>query len=337
MKKLIIICAFIVALAIPNVFANGKSESNSSSDMSKTYILKLSTQLNENSPMVQGFEELAKNVKDKSNGRLVIQVYPSAQLGTDEDVIEQALQGANICVLTDGGRMGNYVKDISIIGMAYFADNYDEVLKVTQSATFAKWEKELADENGIRVLSFNWYDGSRSFYTHRPVKEPSDLKGLRIRTPGAPAWAESVAALGATPIAMPWNNTYTGIQSKALDGCEVQLTSAISSRIYEVTQYMDKTEHFQLINGLIVGEKWFETLPEDLQTILITETQAEGKKNARIVESKSAELEKELVKQGMTIVDVDKAAFINAANTAYEKLGFTDLRKQIYNEIGKTN
>jgi TRAP-type C4-dicarboxylate transport system substrate-binding protein len=331
MKK-IVVCGFLLsALAVFGMFANGVSDNAGS----KVYTMKLSTQLNETSIMVQGFKELADNVKAKSNGRLIIQVYPSAQLGTDEDVIEQAIQGVNVCVLTDGGRMGNYVKDIGIIGMAYFADNYDDVLKVTKGQTFAGWTKKLAEENNIRVLSFNWYDGARSFYTNKPVNAPADLKGLRIRTPGAPAWAESVAALGATPVAMPWNETYSGIQSKAIDGCEVQLTSAVPARLYELVKYMDKTEHFQLINGLIVGEKWFKTLPADLQNLLITETQAEGEKNARIVESKSKDLENELVKQGMTVVSVDKTPFKKAADAAYAKLGFAGLRAQIYKEIGK--
>jgi len=322
-----LIPALSLVLAIPAVFAKDGG--------SKVYTLKLSTQLNETTPMVKGFKELAKNVKAKSNGRLIIQVYPSAQLGADEDVIEQAMQGVNVAVLTDGGRMGNYVKGMGIISMAYFANTYDEVLKVTQSNTFAGWEKELAEQDGIRILSFDWYDGARSFYTNKPVTEPSDLKGLRIRTPGAPAWAQSVAALGATPIAMPWNSAYSAIQSKAIDGCEVQLTSAIGSRIYEVTKYMNKTEHFQLINGLIVGEKWFQTLPEDLWTLLLAETKTEGEKNARMVEAQAQSLEDELVKYGMKIVKVDKAVFSKAADAAYEKLGFTELREQIYKEIGK--
>ncbi|MCR4626680.1 MAG: C4-dicarboxylate TRAP transporter substrate-binding protein [Treponema sp.] len=328
MKKIVSTIAAIVLAAA--VFAGGSSDKGN-----KHYVMKLSTQLNETSVMVKGFKELAENVKAKTNGRLEIQVYPSAQLGTDEDVIEQAIQGVNVCVLTDAGRMGNYVHDIGIIGMAYFADKYDDVLKVTQGATFKGWVDELATKNDIRVLSFNWYDGSRSFYTHKPVKTPADLKGQRIRTPGAPAWAESVAALGGTPVAMPWNDTYSGIQSKALDGCEVQLTSAVPARLYEVVKYLDKTEHFHLINGLIVGEKWFKTLPADLQKILVEETQAAGAKNAREVEAKGAELEAELVKQGMTVVNVDMDAFRKAADAAYDKLGFTALRAQIYKEIGK--
>ena len=63
-------------------------------------------------------------------------MYPSAQLGSGEDVIEQALVGVNVAVLTDGGRMANYVKEIGIIGMPYIADNYDEVRAITESPTF---------------------------------------------------------------------------------------------------------------------------------------------------------------------------------------------------------
>lgn len=219
--------------------------------------------------------------------------------------------------------------------MAYFADNYDDVLKVTQSAKFAEWEKELVDKNGIRILSFNWYDGGRHFFTNKVVNTPADLKGQRIRTPGAPAWAESVTALGGTPVAMPWGETYSAVQSKAVDGCEVQLTSALGSRIYEVLKYMVRTEHFQLINGLIVGEKWFQTLPQDLQTILLEETKAAGEKNARYVESKIAEIEKQLVGYGITIIEPDVQSFVKASDAAYAKLGFTELRKEIYKQIGK--
>lgn len=300
----------------------------------KTHTLKLSTQLNETTPMVQGFKKLADNVKAKSNGRLLIEVYPSAQLGSDEDVIEQAMQGVNVAVLTDGGRMGNYVREFGIIGMAYFADNYDDVLKVTESPTFKGWEEKLRDE-GIHVLSFNWYDGPRHFLTNKVVSTPEDLKGLRIRTPGAPAWAESVSAMGAAPVAMPWGETYSAVQSKAVDGCEVQDTSSLGSRMFEVLKYRNKTGHFQLVNGLIVGEKWFAKLPEDLQKLLVAETKAMGQENARFVEEEIIKIEKKLTELGMETTSPDVAAFKKAAEAAYEKLGFTELRKKIYEEIGK--
>jgi len=339
MKKVLsILLGFSMIIMVMAGCSGGASkgkETPASADNNKVYTLKMSTQLNETHPMVGGFKELAKRVSEKTNGKLKIEVYPSAQLGSDEDVIEQAIQGVNVAVLTDGGRMGNYVKEIGIIGAPYFADNYDDVLKVTQSETFKGWEKKLAEENGIRVLSFNWYDGARHFLTNKPVTKPADLSGVRVRTPGAPVWSESVKAMGATPVAMPWTEVYQAMQQKAIDGAEGQHTASYTSRLYEVIKYIDKTAHFQLVNGIIVGEKWFKTLPEEYKKILLDETKTVATENAKQIEKLADEYEAKMVKAGMEVVKVDVAAFKTAADKAYDVLGFRELRNKIYAEIGK--
>ncbi|MDR2601708.1 MAG: C4-dicarboxylate TRAP transporter substrate-binding protein [Spirochaetaceae bacterium] len=329
MKKTILF-GFAALLAFGTAACSKKKEGAAD----KKFTLKMSTQLNETHPMVDGFKEWSKNVEMKTNGGLVIQVYPSAQLGSDEDVIEQALQGVNVAVLTDGGRMSNYVREIGIIGMPYIVDNYDELLKIMNTQTFSVWEDALASD-GIRVLAFNWYDGPRHFLTNVPVKSPLDLKGLRIRTPGAPVWAKSVEAMGATPIAMGWNDSYNAIQSKSIDGVEAQHTASFGARLYEVVKYINKTSHFQLANGIIVGEKWFSQLPEDYQNILIEECQTAAALNARVVERVADEYETQMVLKGMEVVESNKEAFKAASESAYKTLDFYDLRKQIYDELGK--
>ena len=318
---------------------SGTSDSSSSSSPSSSapgevYHLKMSTQLADTHPMVEGFRELAKNLEEKSNGRIKMEIFTSAMLGSDEDVIEQALQGVNVAVLTDGGRMGNYVKDIGILGAPYLADDYQDILKIIDTEIFKSWEEELA-QNGIRILSFNWYDGARHFLTNKPVYKPEDLNGVRIRTPGAPVWSESVKAMGAIPVAMPWTEVYTAVQQGAIDGAEGQHTATYSSRLYEVIKYVDKTGHFQLINGIIVGEKWFSKLPEDLQKLLKEETRAVAEKNAQYIASLSDEYEKKMVEAGMEVVEPDVEAFKAAAEKAYEALGLKELREKIYAEIGK--
>ena len=97
--------------------------------------------------------------------------------------------------------------------------------------------------------------------TNKPINTPDDLKGQRIRTIGQEVCTESLAAMGATPISMSWGEVYNGIQSKALDGCEAQNTSTFPSKIYEVCNTQSKTGHFQLMQGLICGKKWFDSLP----------------------------------------------------------------------------
>ena len=117
-------CAGAFAQSKPADFVEGDG---------KTYGLMISTQLADASPFCQGFYAIAKRVEERTGGKMTVKVFPSAQLGSDEDVIEQAIQGVNVAVVTDAGRMANYVRDIGIDGMAYFTNNYDELLKVQQT------------------------------------------------------------------------------------------------------------------------------------------------------------------------------------------------------------
>ena len=325
----------VIAAMIPMLLLLSLTACGAGSSHARVYTLKMSTQLNETHPLMEGLRQWAENVEEKTNGGLMIEVFPSGQFGYDEDVIEQAILGANVGVLSDGGRMSNYVHEIGIIGMAYIADSYDEALKITQTETFAEWERQLADEDGLRILSFNWYDGARHFLTNTPVRTPADLSGVRIRTPGAPVWANSVAALGATPIAMPWGDTYNALQTGAIDGAEAQHTASYGQRIFEVARYINKTGHFQLVNGIIVGERWFANLPAEYQAILVEECKAAAAENARLVERVSDDFENQMVERGMVVVEVDIDAFRAASERAYEELGFLELREQIYREIGK--
>lgn len=296
--------------------------------------LLMSTSQSENAPIVQGLQSWADAVAEQTEGAMTVEIHASGSLGSDEDVIEQALQGANIALLTDGGRMSNYVPDIGIIGMAYITDSYDEVVAITESDTFQGWDEELLGHN-IKMLAYNWYDGPRNFYTNSLVEAPEDLNGLRIRTPGAPAWSESVRSLGAEPIAMSWGETYNAMQSGAIDGVEAQSTSTYPSSTYEVASHMARTEHFHLAQFIMAGNGWFEALPEDLRTALVDTCKAQGTDNAQLVIDKSGEFEDLMVEEGLEITEPDKTPFIEASQTAYEKLGFTELRDQLWSEIGK--
>ena len=135
----------------------GNSGDAGSSD--KVYELKISTSQTEQALITRNYQKLADELNEKSGGRLKVTVFPAGQLGSDEDVLEQAIQGANVAVNTDASRMGQYVKDFSILMMGYFADNYDECYKVTQTDTFKGWCDTLSKDHGVKILSFTFYDG----------------------------------------------------------------------------------------------------------------------------------------------------------------------------------
>lgn len=256
----------ILSLMLLGIVGCGGSKEGENSK--RKYELKVSTTQAESSIIVEGLQELAKKVEEKTEGGLKITVYPSSSLGVEEDIIDQAIQGMNVAVLTDAGRMADYVSEMGIFNMAYFVDNYDEALKVMETETFKGWKEDLITHD-LRILTFNYYDGARSFMGHKEAKTPNDLKGIVVRTPGAAPYVESMKAMGATPYNIAWSEVYNGIQTKSIDACEVQYTSAVSSHIYEVCKVVNKTEHINLLNCLVTSEIWFNKLPEEYKKILI--------------------------------------------------------------------
>lgn len=313
--------------------ASGSNASGSNGSGNPTYELKISTTQTNTSMIYQGLQAAADEIMEKTNGDVKVTVYPSSQLGAEEDMIDQAMAGMGIAVLTDAGRMSSYVNDIGIFNMAYLVDSYEDGLKIMETDTFKGWEDELINQ-GIRVFAFNFYDGARSFMGHKPATTPADLKGVVTRTPGADPYNYSITAMGATPYNIAWSEVYNSIQTKAIDACEVQYTSAVSSAIYEVCEYVNKTEHIHLFNCLIGGEAWFSKLPEEYQQIVLDACYNNAYDNAQDIIAAQPEMEQTLVDNGMEIVEVDKDAFKTAVKTAYDQLGWTELRQQLYTEAG---
>jgi tripartite ATP-independent transporter DctP family solute receptor len=302
------------------------------------YVLKFNHVLGAKEPYHKGFQNWAKAVEEKTGGKMKIEVFHSAQLGVEEDIIEQIRQGANIGQNTDSARMGNYVPGLAIMNGPYFAENLEDVKKLQKSPTIIKWQQELADKFGIKVLSFNWVQGYRHFFTNKPIKKPEDLKGLRIRTPPAPIWQESVRALGAEPVAIAFTDIYPALQQKAVDGAELVYNNIMAARMYEVMKYGSDTGHIMLINFQVISAKFFNSLPADIQKILVEECDKAGEAVSKEILANEKVVKEELKKKGMTFVDakdIDLAAFRTWGKNAYKALKIMDAYNTVSKEIGK--
>lgn len=298
--------------------------------------LKFNHVLGPKEPYHEGFLNWAKAVEARTKGGLKIEVFHSAQLGKEEDILEQIRQGANIGQNTDSARMGNYVPGIAVMNGPYFAETLEDVAKLRKAPTVIKWNQELADKFGFKVLSFSWVQGYRHFFTNKPIRKPEDLKGLRIRTPPAPIWQESIRALGATPVAMAFTEMYPGLQQRAIDGVELVYNNIPGGKFYEVLKFASETRHIMLINFEVVSAKWFNGLPKEYQQVLVEECDKAGEDTSRRIFKLEDEVENDLKKRGMTVVeDVDLKAFRQAGEKAYEALKIQDAKRQVHKEIGK--
>jgi tripartite ATP-independent transporter DctP family solute receptor len=299
------------------------------------YTLSINTALNTNDPLYKGLESFAAAVAERSDGALEVKLFPNSQLGPDEDVLEQARAGAPVAVVVDGGRLAVFQDEFGILGAPYVASGFDGIRKVVTSPLFDEWAGKLEESAGLEVLSFNWWQGERELWTQKPIATPADLAGVRMRTPGAPVWIETVKAMGATPTPMPYAEVYSALQTNVIDAVEAQLPAGFNSKLQEVTKNVTMTGHINLITGLVTSSAWFNGLPEDLQTILKEESLKAGDLASQGTAASLAQIVSDLEAQGVTVSEIDVTPFREATASVYETLGYADLRKQVDEIVGQ--
>jgi len=309
------VAGFVVASGIP-VFA-------------ADHTLSVNTALATSDPLYKGLESFRDGVAAASDGKIEIKLFPNSQLGPDEDVLEQARAGAPVAVIVDGGRLATYVNEFGVLGAPYLANGYDGIRKVVTSDLFEGWVGKLQDEAQLQVLSFNWWQGERQLWTRKSIATPDDLAGLRMRTPGAPVWMETVAAMGAVATPMPFADVYSALQQHVIDAVEAQLPAGQGSKLFEVTDHLTKTAHINLITGMVTSGEWFDGLPAELQVVLREEALKAGDVGSYGTRDSLAQIEEELKAAGMTVEEVDVDVFRKATAGVYDKLGYGELRDTV--------
>jgi len=300
-----------------------------------TYTLNVNSALTAEDPMFKGLNQFKAEVEKRSQGQIEVKLFPSSTLGPDEDVLEQARAGAGVAVLVDGGRLAPFVKEFGVLGAPYLVNDFAEARKVVTSPLFEGWAQKLRNASGHQIFSFNWYQGARHLLTMKPVSKPADLSGVRMRTPGAPVWLETVRGLGATPTPMPWAEVYSALQMQAIDAAEAQHPATWGSRLFEVVKYVTKTGHIQLITGLVGSKIWFDKLPANLQTIIREEALKAGDVASNATIDSLKNYEKMMSDKGVKVSEIDIKPFVTSTAVVYDKLGYTDLRKQVNSILGR--
>lgn len=287
--------------------------------------LRVGTVLAPNDPMGQGLEKFKKEVEEATGGEVVVEIFHNSQLGDTTEMLDQARAGANVGTVTDVARLSSFVPSLAIMSAPFLFDTYDEADKFALSKEYLGWGDELKEKAGIVMLASNWYQGARHALTQMPISGPEDLKGVKMRTIGAPVWIETIRAMGAEPTPMPWGEVYSALQLGTLDAAEAQPTAIWGAKLYEVIKNVTKTGHIQLVTALVVGaDTWDQISPENQK--IVRDLAVE---NGRYASGLTIELGEEAMKKvadsGVTISEVDLAPFKKAVAPVYEQL---DLQKE---------
>jgi tripartite ATP-independent transporter DctP family solute receptor len=262
----------------------------------------------------------AEAVEKRTNAQIKITIYANNALGSPPEVLEQNILGAIEMSLPSQGQLGKYSQKFNCVMIPFAFKDYNQVDKVINSKEFLDWATPDLDKAGLIFLS-NWEWGFRNLTTSKKtVIIPSDMKGLKIRTPPELPIQSAMEALGATVATINFNELAMALTQGVVDGQENPISVIYSNKLYESQKFLTLTGHNYGSMVHVISKKVWNKLTPDQQKIIKEESINAGnwmKKTLRENEAKQIE---ELKKFGVLVTVPDKAKFKALMAPAYDKL-----------------
>ena len=221
--------------------------------------LKLGHGLSIDHPVHISLVFMSKRISELSEGKLIVDIYPSEQLGSEEQLIELVQIGSLAITKVSAASMQSFADDYKVFGLPYIFRSKQHFFNVIDGKIGN--DLLLSTENKwIRGLCY--YDsGSRSFYTKdKPITHPDDLAGLKIRVMPSKTAVEMLRALGGSATPISWGELYTALQSGVVDGAENNPPSLYSSHHFEVCKFYSMDEHTIVPDVVVISKKVWDKL-----------------------------------------------------------------------------
>jgi tripartite ATP-independent transporter DctP family solute receptor len=285
-------------------------------------------------PTVAATENMGKKLEAATNGRLTIQMYPSAQLGAEKETIEQTQIGAIQILRVSAGTIGPIVDEINVVNMPFLFRNTAHANKIMDGAIGQELLDKISANANAGLVALAWMDsGARSLYnTKHPIKTVEDIKGLKFRVIGNPIFIDMMNALGGNGVAMGYDQVFSALQTGVIDGAENNPPSYVFSNHYTAAKYYSLTEHLIVPEVLVFSKKTWTTLSADDQA-LIKKFAREAQLEERVLWHQYEQLAMDKAKAaGCQIQEIaDKKPFQDAVKPVWDKYGpkYQDLINRI--------
>ncbi|MDO4698149.1 MAG: sialic acid TRAP transporter substrate-binding protein SiaP [Pasteurellaceae bacterium] len=274
-------------------------------------------------------EFFAKEVKEKSNGKIDIAIFPSAQLGDDRVMTKQLKDGALDFTLGESARFQIYFPEAEVFALPYMISDFDMAKKALFETKFGqglltKIDKEL----GMTVLA-DAYNGTRQTTSNRAINTIEDMKGLKLRVPNAATNLAYAKYVGAAPTPMAFSEVYLALQTNSVDGQENPLPTIQAQKFYEVQKYLALTNHILNDQLYLASNQTMEELPADLQKVVKDAAEKAAEYHTKLFVDGENSLVEFFKSQGVTVTKPDLKAFKEALKPYYDEY----LKKN--GEVGK--
>jgi tripartite ATP-independent transporter DctP family solute receptor len=270
---------------------------------------KYANNLPETHPMNIRAREMAAAIKQETDGRFDLQIFPNSQLGSDTDTLSQIRSGGVEFFTLSGLILSTLVPAASINGMGFAFPDYDTVWKAMDGDLGTYIRAQIAKANLI-AMDRIWDNGFRQTTTStKPVQTPGDFRGMKLRVPVSPLWTSMFKALDASPASINFNEVYSALQTKVVDGQENPLAIISTAKLFEVQKYCSLTNHMWDGFWFLANRRAWEALPDDVRGTVAKYINAAGLKERDDVAKLNATLQQDLAAKGLVFNRPDPAPF----------------------------
>jgi tripartite ATP-independent transporter DctP family solute receptor len=273
------------------------------------FTYKFANNLPDTHPLNIRSREMAAAIKTETNGRFDLQIFPNNQLGADTDVLSQLRSGGVEFFTMSGLILATLVPAASINGMGFAFPDYPTVWKAMDGDLGTFVRREVAKAN---IVAFEkiWDNGFRQTTSStRPINGPADYKGFKIRVPVSPLWTSMFKAFDAAPASINFNEVYSALQTKIVEGQENPLALISTAKLYEVQKYCSLTNHMWDGYWFLANRRALDALPADVRTVVEKNVNAAALKARTDTEKLNATVREDLTGKGLIFNQPDVAPF----------------------------
>lgn len=275
----------------------------------------------EDYPTTQGAYCFAELVREKTDGRIEIQINADGVLGDERNVVEQMQFGGIDFARVSLTTMGDTIPKLNVLQLPYLYTGAEHMWKVLEGEI---GDDFLASVSELDLVALSWYDaGARNFYsTTKPIRTLEDMKGMNIRVQESELMLEMVRALGAYPTASVYSEVYSELQTGAIDGAENNWPSYESANHYEVAKYFTLDEHTRVPELQIVAGSTWKKLSEEDQVIIRECAQESARYERKLWADREKTSEDKVRAAGCEVIELspeEKTKFRDAVIPMYGK------------------
>lgn len=310
MKKLIaLVLALVMALSLVACGSKAGDDGKDDGEKTEPITISISHSYTELDQVSVELNTAKKNIEERTNGNVIINLYPNNTFGTLVDGVEAVAADSPLLLMAAFSQWEDMYYDASALQCGFVFETGEEFLKVMDTDLFAKIVTEM-DKVGVHPLNCAFVGGMRQVIGKDAYTTPEAIKGLKLRVPNSTTYLECFEALGASPIGMAAAEQLGALSAGTIDALDQSISLMYSTKSYELVNKVTMLNQQPLADALFCSSKWWNTVPEEYRTIIEEELHNAGLRYNEYSVANESTMRAEMEAAGVEFYDVDRDEFM---------------------------